>query len=216
MSDFTLHWLEAVAPIGRWRAVVEAGVAEAWSAAARHVHPPAMDVLLQVVPGDAIPELGLVGRAYRANCFSLSLDPSNPNFAEAVATGAVARQVVHELMHCLRYEAIGYDHNLGDALVSEGLCGHFVHECLGTSPEPWERALTPDQLAGWLPRATAQAGGRYDHAAWFFGRGPEAPPRWAGYSLGFHLVGNYLARHPEARPSAIRGIHAARLLREAA
>jgi hypothetical protein len=215
VSDAVLHWLEAAAPIGRWRGAVEAGVAEGWEAAARRVDLPRMDVVLQVVPGDVIPEIGMVGRAYRPSCFSLSLDPANPRFAEAVADGAVARQVVHELMHCLRMAAIGYDHNLGDAMVSEGLCGHFVAECLGTPPEPWERALATAQLAEWLPRAEAQAGGRHDHAAWFFGHGRHAPPRWAGYSLGFHLVGRYLARHPEARPSAIRGLHAARLLKDA-
>jgi hypothetical protein len=215
VSDFALHWLEAAAPIGRWRAAVEAGVAEGWSAASRRADLPQMDIVLQVVPGAVIPELGMVGHAYRPSCFSLTLDPANPNFAEAMAAGALPRQVAHELMHCLRFAAIGYDHNLGDALVSEGLCGHFVHECLGTPPEPWERALTSAQLAEWLPRAEAQAGGRHDHAAWFFGRGPDAPPRWAGYSLGFHLVGRFLARHPEARPSTLRGMHAARLLKDA-
>jgi hypothetical protein len=31
----------------------------------------------------------------------------------------------------------------------------------------------------------------YDHAAWFFGAGPL--PRWAGYSLGFRIVGDHVA-----------------------
>ncbi len=140
---------------------------------------------------------------------------TNPNFAVALADGALQRQVVHELAHCLRYAAIGYNHNLGDAMVSEGLCGHFTHQCLGTPPEAWETALSPPQLAEWLPRAQAAAEGAYDHNARFYGRGAHAPPLWAGYTLGFTLVGRYLAANPGSSAATLFGIHAGRLLRDA-
>jgi len=162
-----------------------------------------------------IPHLGMVGWAFRPNCFSLTVDPASPAFADAVAAGAVPRQVTHELAHCLRSAAIGSNHNLGDALVSEGLCGHFTHQCLGTPPEAWESGLDADGLATWTARAQAEAEApRYDHQAWFLGRGAGAPPCWAGYSIGFDLVGRYLARKPGTRASDLFGLHAGRLLRE--
>ena len=214
MSSLRLHWLEAVAPFGRWRAAIQTDIEAGWEAAERRVVLPPTDVLVQCVPQGGIPELGMVGHAYRPGCFSITLDTANPNFTTAMAAGALPRQVVHEIMHVLRFAATGYDHNLGDALVSEGLCGRFVQECFGTPAELWEAALTPAELSTWLPRAQAAAGARHDHAAWFFGRGANAPPRWAGYTLGFHLVGRYLAAHPEALPSTLVGIHAARLLKD--
>jgi len=214
-SDLRLHWLEAAGSLQRWRRLITTEVEAGWEAASAHVTLPPIDLLLQRVPQAGIPELGMVGNAYRPNCFSLTLAPDNPGFVEALVAGALQRQVVHELTHCLRFAAAGYDHTLGDALVSEGLCGHFVRQCLGTPPEIWESALTPEQLAEWLPRAREAEASRHDHAAWFFGRGRGAAPRWTGYTLGYLLVGRYLAAHPGTEASSLIGMHAGRLLRDA-
>ena len=210
-----LHWLEAAGTLDPWRRVIAAEIASGWEAADRRVALPAIDIIVQRVPHAGISHLGMVGHASRPNCLSLTLNPDNPHFAEALAAGALQRQVVHEITHCLRFARIGYDHNLGDALVSEGLCGHFTHECLGTPPEAWETALSTAQLAEWLPRARAAADGAFDRGAWFFGRGAGAAPGWAGYTLGFFLVGRYLAANPGVTASALLGMHAARLLRDA-
>ena len=208
-----LHWLEAVGTLDPWRQVIAAEIVAGWEAADRRVTLPEIDVLVQRVPQGGIPHLGMGGHAHRPNCLSLTLDPDSPNFAEALAAGALQRLMVHEIAHCLRRAAIGYDHNLGDALVSEGLSGHFTHQCLGTPPERWETALTPAQFAEWLPRARAGAESAYDHNAWFYGRG--AQPVWAGYTLGFMLVGRYLAAHSGDSAVTLLGIHAGRMLRDA-
>lgn len=210
-----LHWLEAVGSLDPWRRVIEAEIAVAWEAAERHVALPEIDLLVQRVPQGGIPHLGMGGWAHRPNCFAVTLDPDSPHFAEALAAGALQRLVVHELAHCLRFAAIGYNHNLGDAMVAEGLCGHFTHQCLGTPPEAWEVALDTAQQAAWLPTAREAAERAFDHSAWFLGRGVGAPPKWTGYTLGFILVGRYLAAHPGVTASAILVLHAARLLRDA-
>lgn len=221
MSDWRLHWLEAAGSLSPWREVLTAEIRTGCQAADRRVSLPAIDIVVQNVPRSGIPELGMGANAYRPNCFSLTLDPHHPRFADSVAEGAVQRLVVHELHHCLRFAAIGWNHTLGDALVSEGLAGHFVHECLETPPELWETALGAEALAAWAGRAHDEAEAlRYDHAAWFHGsnlpyrRDDAAPPRWAGYAIGFDLVGRYLRLHPEARPSQLCGVHAGRLLKE--
>ncbi|MBY0336073.1 MAG: DUF2268 domain-containing protein [Acetobacteraceae bacterium] len=207
----TLHWLEASGTLGRWKPVVAAEIASGWEAAEARATLPPVDALVQR-GRDVIPEIGMGGWNYGPNLLRFSFDPDNPRFAAAMAEGALRRLVVHELAHAVRCAAIGWNHNLADALAAEGLCGHFVAECLGTPPEPWECALTPEQIETWLPRARDAAEGPYDHAAWFYGRGRSAPPRWAGYALGYLLVGRALAGRPA---SACLGEHAARLLRDA-
>ena len=215
MTERRLHWLEAAGPLAPWRQMVMAELAAGWEAAERRVSLPPIDILIQNVPNSGIPGLGMAAHAHRPNCFSLTLDPRNPHFPDALAGGAAQRLVVHELHHCLRFAAIGYNHTLGDALVSEGLACHFVRECLETPPEPWETALDPASLAEWTERARAEATMlRYDHEAWFHGRRNPGPPRWAGTSIGAAVVGQYLDLHPEAGPSRLVGIHAARLLKE--
>jgi hypothetical protein len=221
VSDWQLHWLEAAGSLSPWREVLTAEINAGCEAADRRAALPAVDIIVQNVPGSGIPELGIGANAYRPSCFSLSLDPHNPRFAHSLAEGAVQRLVVHELHHCLRFAAIGWNHTLGDALVSEGLAGHFVRECLETPPELWETALGSEVLAEWSGRARKEAEAlHYDHNAWFHGgtspysHDRTAPPRWAGYAIGFQLVGRYLNLHPQARPSQLCGIHAARLLKD--
>lgn len=129
MSQPQWHWLEAIAPLGRWCAAIEAGILTGSKAAAQRLPLPPIDVVVQHVPGGAVPELGMGGFSQRPNCFAIAIDTATQSFATALAAGAL--------------------------------------------------------------------------------------PRWAGSSPRLHLIGRYLAAHPEARPSTLAGIHAARLLTEA-
>ena len=192
---WTLHWLEASGDLRPWRATIEREVAIAREAVAGVLPPPPLDILVERGPGAAIPETGTVGRAYRANLFSLTLDPDNPNFARALAEGDLRRTAVHEAHHCLRMAGPGYGWTLGEALVSEGLAGRFVSHLFGTPPEPWERAVTDAVLEANLPDAAALAGKGHDHGAWFFGLGGRYP-RWLGYTLGYRIVGDWLRDEP--------------------
>lgn len=213
MTDLRLHWLEAAGSLAEWRGAIEADITLGWQAAARAVALPPIDLVVQRVPRGGIPELGMVGVAYRRNCFSLTLDPDNVHFANALADGAVRRLVVHEIAHCLRFVTTGHPETLGDALIAEGLCGWFVHECLGTTPEPWERALTTAELATWMPRARAEARSRHDHAVWFWAAGET--PRWAGYAVGYALVGQILAAHPGTHASDMLALPTEQMLMKA-
>ena len=126
--------------------------------------------------------------------------------------------LAHELLHCLRFAAVGYAHGMGEALVAEGLCDQFDREANGGHGRPWSHALAPHQWPAVLAQIEPLLDGRaYDHAAWFFGRqhSLDTIPRWTGYTVGYHLVGAYLDAHPEARPSRLAGIPAADLIAKA-
>ena len=147
--------------------------------------PPSLDILLDR-SNHIIPELGLLGKAHHSSLFSLFCDPNNPAFEDSLVSGAVQRQALHEVHHCMRMAGPGYGWTLGEALVSEGLAGHFVNHLMSTPPEPWESAIDRETLMQYLPAAVELQSSNYNHATWFFGSGNL--PRWLGYSLGFELV----------------------------
>ena len=134
--------------------------------------------------------------AYRPGLFGLTLDPDNPQFATCISDGTLRRQVAHEVHHCLRMAGPGYGRVLGEALVSEGLAGHFTRRLFGNPPEPWECAVTDDVLHAHRPDKETLSAKWYNHAEWFFGAGGRRP-RWLGYTLGYRIVGDWLAATPD-------------------
>jgi hypothetical protein len=204
---WTLHWLEAEGDLGPWRDTIAAEITATEAIVARLVPPPRLDILVQRVAGGGIPEIGMVGHAWRKALFGLTLDPDNPAFAPGLGDGTLRRQVAHEVHHCLRMGACGYGRTLGEALVSEGLAGHFVGTLFGSAPEPWERAVDDETLRANLPDEAALAQSDYAHAAWFFGRGGRHP-RWLGYTLGYRIVGEWRAATPEVSGDSWIGVGA--------
>lgn len=190
MDNWSLHWLTAAGDLESHRAAIVGEFEAAYRSLAGFVAPPRLDILVQRLAGETIPELGMVGHAYRDSLFAMTLDPDSPNFERSLHDGALRRQIIHEVHHCMRMAGAGYGWTLGEALVSEGLAGQFVGRLLGTDPEPWEQAVSWESLCGGAVAPDALAAGDYDHAAWFHGRGPY--PRWFGYSLGYGMVGAWL------------------------
>ncbi|KQO69147.1 hypothetical protein ASF22_18455 [Methylobacterium sp. Leaf87] len=186
-----LHWLEASGDLGPWRNIVAGEVEIARRAVARVLPVPPLDILVQRLPGEVIPETGTTGQAIRPGLFSLTIDPDNPNFAPALRDGDLRRTVAHEAHHCMRMAGPGYGWTLGEALVSEGLAGQFVSHLFNSPPEPWECAVTDEVLAANLPDNATLGSNGHDHRAWFFGFGGRYP-RWLGYTLGYRIVGDWL------------------------
>jgi len=152
----------------------------------------------------AIPGLGIGGYAPSGREIQLSFDPGFAELDDAIATQLLPL-LAHEFHHARRWRAVGYGRTLLEAIVSEGLADHFSVEVSGAPPPPWTRALAPAQLSAWTRRALADGDQQpYDHNAWFFGTGSDIP-RWAGYSVGFALVGEFLRAHPDRKPSDLFG-----------
>ena len=190
--SWRLHWLEAEGDLGSWRERVATDVDAAREALAALLPMPTLDVLVQRRLGGGIPEYGISGRAHGSSLFSITLDPGSPHYEMSLDGGLVRRTVVHEVHHCLRMARRGYGRTLGEALVSEGLASRFVGHVLRTPPDLWDTAFDDDTLASEAPSAAELAAPNRDHAAWFFGAGGRKP-RWFGYTLGFRIVGDWLA-----------------------
>lgn len=212
MLDLRLHFLEADGSLAPWRETILDDVqmtAEriGGSVSASDRSAP-VDVLVERRPGETIPELGLSGACYRRGLVTVTLDPDNPNFEASLAKGALRKTLTHELHHSFRHASCGYGFRLGEVLVTEGLADAFDAEINGGDGNPWNHAVPAQDWLRLIERAELElwADG-YNHSAWFFGwNGHGDPlPRWAGYSIGYHLVRAYLAANPDARPSLMTG-----------
>ena len=129
----------------------------------------------------------------------LTFDPANSNCAQNLGE-PLERTIVHELHHALRWRGPGYGRTLGEALVTEGLAGHFAQQLYGGPPEKWETSLDDEALAqAARDAAAAWDDEAYDHAAWFFG----TDPAWRGYALGYALVERHLIAHPNETPATL-------------
>jgi hypothetical protein len=161
VSEWRLHWLEAEGELQPWRTQIISEIKAGRTAISRLISPPRLDVLVQRRAGAVIPEIGMVGRAYRKSLFALTFDPDNERFSACLSDGSVRRQVAHEVHHCLRMAGPGYGDTLGEALVSEGLAGRFVGRLFGSPPEPWERAVDDEALC---LRSRCLAAGQLGHS----------------------------------------------------
>ena len=167
-----------------------------------------VDVVVRDAPRFVIPEIGVGGVAPDAHTIFLSLDPMHPRFDLAVRR-ELGRTLAHELHHVARRRAGCRGNTLWAAIVHEGLADHFSVELYGGEPPLWANALSPPDAEALTRTAVAQRDSNaYDHGAWFVGGSPEAIPRWAGYAIGWHVVGKYLEAHPDRPASQLIGLPA--------
>ena len=121
--------------------------------------------------------------------------------------------------HVARIRNPDFEITLLECMVNEGLADHFMIEVLNCEITPFSSALTDEQIQenissvkpflrikhdGW----TNEFSGKYFNP-WMFGRGGEDPiPHWTGYSIGWKIVKDYLAKHPDATASSLVWTHA--------
>ncbi len=190
MTDWNVHLLQAEGDLNAWTTTLREEIERARSAVAGLLVTPRLDILVQRGKR-VIPETGMAGRALRPTLFTVTLDPDNPQFTASLADGALRRLAAHEAHHCLRMAGPSWGAGLGCALVNEGLAGRFVSHLFASAPEPWERAIDATTLQRLAPSSEQLAAKHYDRATWFFGKGNR--PRWYGYTLGYDIVGRWLA-----------------------
>ncbi|KSV89048.1 DUF2268 domain-containing putative Zn-dependent protease [Sinorhizobium sp. GL28] len=219
MLDLRVHFLEAYGSLAPWREQILRQVDETAERVGARV-PAAdsaapIDIVVENRPGETIPELGVAGSCYRRGLVCLTLDPDNENFHASLAAGELRRMLTHELHHSFRHATCGYGSKLGEALVTEGLADAFDVEINGGDGHPWNHAIAAGDWADLLERAERELWAvGYDHAGWFFGC-DRALPRWAGYTIGYHLVKTYLAANPDAHPSQMTATPASVVIGEA-
>jgi len=204
---WTVHKLNARGGLDHHLPKIEHSIAAAYRRIATRLAPTKIDIVLGVAIGKTIPGIGHTGYCPQADLIHLTFDPTDPACHDNLGQTLQAT-LAHEVMHAIRWDGPGYGCTLGEALVSEGLALHFEHELFGTSPSPWENALSPDNLRHHAQDAeTLWDASTYDHAEWFFGAGERE--NWTGYTIASHLIRNWQQQNPGATASGAAQANAA-------
>jgi len=166
--------------------------------------------------GLGIPEIGVTGFTNPSSgAVVVNIQESSPIGLRASMTRWVPQALAHELFESKRIlEGPGFGGTLGAWLVADGGADNFAHALdPSVGVFPWDKRLTAAQeRAMWakvrpllstpLPLS--------DFGKWFFGS-PDVP-RNTGYTIGYHVVGSYLAHHPGIRPADVATTPAATVL----
>ena len=186
MTVWNIHFLNARNALTGVMPETRAAAREAVAAAEDHTPLPRFDLVIRT--GDEVMTgWGIGGCAPAPGQIQITLDPAR------FAPEPFIRTLVHELHHLIRWDGPGYGKTLGEALVSEGLAGHFVLQVLGGKPDPWDAVAPSDGLTRRAMNEWSRLA--YDHAEWFFGKGKVR--RWSGYGLGHRLIAEYLSQNPD-------------------
>lgn len=188
----TLHILDAQKKLTAYCEWLNTCLTDTYAQAQRLMLLPSLDVVVKSGTY-VISEKGHSGYCPESGVVYITVDPENPAFCKNDAQ-SIERMFAHELHHAARWAGPGYGFTLGEAIVSEGLAGHFSLEIFGGMPEPWE-SLNLDEVQPHLLQLHENWNRTdYDHNAWFYGT--SHLPRWLGYTAGFNLVSSYLLADP--------------------
>lgn len=201
MNQWTTHFLNASGQLTPYRSRIETLISRVQTKIGTMCPIHKLDIVVQVSSVTVIPEIGICGHCPAEDLVYLSIDPDNPKLEKPLGQ-AFERIIAHEYHHAMRWKTVGYGQTLGEALISEGLAGHFVRELYNSQPESWECAIAAKDMRQHIPAALSEYDNTsYSHAEWFFGTGKFQ--NWLGYSMGFELVRQYLTHHPNTAPSRL-------------
>ncbi len=153
---------------------------------------PVLDICFSDSPDHCNPELGIGGGAFSPRLLHVFLDPTNDKIVSSIDKELLA-VLAHEVHHCVRMEQIA-DSTLADRLVTEGLACHFEVEMTGNASPSF---LPVETLQSWDKHFTKMRpimhGEDFCEGTMFLGKRPGEFPKYAGYAVGFGLVGKYLS-----------------------
>ena len=160
------------------------------------------------ISNNVIPLWGVGGQTKSDHSIDFFYDPLHPNFnVEYIYCG-----LVHELMHVSRLRMPGWELTLLECMITEGLADHFSNEVLGCCQPAWTMALSKEQIKEILVKSESVLYIRHENwndefnenyfNPWMFGTNGEDPiPAWAGYSIGWKLVEDYIDSYPDKKVS---------------
>lgn len=185
MTIWTLHLLNARHALTPVLSEVRQASREAVARASDHAALPDFDLVVRA-QADRSADGAIQGRCRTPGVIEIALTPDR--FDPLHFTRALVRQMAH----LIRWDGPGYGRSLGEALVSEGLAGHFVLQVMGGQPDAID---TVRPAAGAMRQAMNEWARRdYDHGRWFGGKGDLR--KGTGNSLGHRIIADHLAQHP--------------------
>jgi uncharacterized protein YjaZ len=97
--------------------------------------------------------------------------------------------LVHEIAHTISGYSGNNKYTLGESLVYEGIAENFRMELMGERA-PWTEAITKEKSKKIFREIKSLLDKEESYEKLFFGTGKY--PNWAGYTIGYYLVKDYL------------------------
>ena len=186
MTFWTLHLLNTRHALTPVLSEVRQASRDAVARASGHADLPDFDLAVRA-HSDRSADGAVQGSAPAPGVIEIALTPDR--FDPAPFT----RILVRQMAHLVRWAGPGYGKSLGEALVSEGLAGHFVVQVMGGQADGVD-TVRPAQ--GAMRQAMNEWARRdYDQGRWFGGKGDLR--KGTGNSLGHRLIAEHLAQHPD-------------------
>lgn len=168
--------------------------------------------------GPGIPEVGMGGGTHPTTGNVLFRVEISHRFGLPRILEHVGPALAHELNHSKRIhelEAFTSGLTLGRALVFEGLGTASQLELYPDGFAPWSAALTAaEEIEVWgraQPMLESPIS-RAELVPWLFG-GADIP-RWAGYTIGYHIVRSYEERYQGSSAADLAAVDAETILSE--
>lgn len=179
----------------------------------KHLKHSNCNILVFADPDQTIPEEGLGGRAWGDDWIRIDMDPKTKLGVSQATQAYLPGTVAHELHHARRATSVGYGEALGEAMVSEGLAQAYQEFLYPNINVAYAHQLTTQEIKKVWKKAQAElASKKYDHSEWFFGNGKLK--RWAGYSLGYDIVKEYMKKVNEYNPAKLVDVPAKMFLKK--
>lgn len=194
IMSVNLHILQASGRLEPFEQTIRKAADEAIGDVKKAIDLPDVDITVFDHPEKAIDETGVGGRIMNKHYVRIAVDPEHDNVQENLAP-ELKSSIAHELNHASRWHTVGKATTLLESFVEEGLAVHFTIEITGCDPKPWCTAVQGERLEELKERARDEFDNEdYDYYGWFFGYERDDIPKWAGYSIAYLLVGDYLEK----------------------
>jgi uncharacterized protein YjaZ len=163
-------------------------------------------------PAELIPQTGTAGFTDpETGRITTAFGPTPQTSLDKALVFWLPRTFSHEVDHSVRILSgprIGV--TLWAQIISEGISSVFDEAAFPGPPNPWDHAISRIQeCALWKKAQALQYGtGLYD--LWMFGS--SGIPHWTGFTIGYHIVKDYLSHHPGRSWSALTSASATTIL----
>ena len=152
---------------------------------------------------------GIGGYCPNGHFVQVSIDINHPSIRTSLKQ-TIESTIIHELHHAARIQS-GIIMNKGtflEYLFSEGLADYFAYGLTGVIPK-WIIPLNKEDRIRLLDMVKNRSRDNFtdkDHRDWFvIGSEEQRIPQFAGYTIGFEIVRNYLTDNPDQSAASLVG-----------
>ena len=159
--------------------------------------------LRRVAPDALIPHTGTDGFTDpKTGHIMIVFGPTAQASLGKVMTFWLPRTLSHEVDHSVRIlSGPGFGLTLVERTMSEGISSVFDEAAFPGAPNPWDAVLGPGRECALWKKAQPLLGlpGLYNQ--WMFGG--QGVPHWTAFTIGYHIVSEYLRYHPHTSWAAL-------------